>query len=132
MPFKICRKLRCDSINCLLGNLYKDLLLPLCCAKASLTLQNYIGHRVFSLFSQAINFHGTKSRRSQQLSQCTPFCGLAKWRHYSTILSQVPHLLFPPKQRVIVDYYLEQLNFSHIIPSPLFDSSACSAYDFLC
>lgn len=51
LPFMVGRKLRCVSINCLFGNLYKDPLLPLCWAEASLTLGNHIGHRQFSLFS---------------------------------------------------------------------------------
>lgn len=51
LPFMVSGKLRCISINCLFGNLYKDPLLPLCWAEVSLTLGNHVGHRQFSLFS---------------------------------------------------------------------------------
>lgn len=106
VPFKVCRNLRCGSINCLLGEWYKAPLLPLSCAEAFLTLRNHIGHREFSLF-----FHKPETSRDklqslsltlsmysclrQQKAEPTvfrgqeePSCGAETWRCHS------PELLF--------------------------------------
>ena len=60
-----------------------------------------------------------------------PIQGLAWWRHYSTILFISPTFILP-KQRVMVDYCLEQLNFSQVKSSPLFESSISSVYGIFC